>query len=426
MPTASSRWSASRLALAALALGAAAVAQAEPAAVIREIVFRGNEVTEPSTMLREMTVHVGDPADPREIERSRQGVQDLGLFRSVKAEQEPVDGGVRLVISVKEKYYILPFPRVYASTDGGYGWGMQVRWNNVWGLNHSLNPFFERRQPSEGDDDPEIRGLQTRWVVTYDIPFLAGSEYGLGLGWSYTETPYLEPISYEQTSTAAAVSLSRKLSGGHGSQGWAGRAGLAWAEEVTTGPEAPPAKGHAVALTAGAQYRDLHFNVYSDTGTILNLDVRSATRDIASDYHFTSWGLTVGRYLAVGDTPHQTLHVLLEAAARHDGHHATDAYAVGGTGTLRGYGPEAAKGDAYYVVRLEFLRPVFRKSIRALVAFDAGNAFAEPGDAHLDKIYTSAGLGVRLRIQAFVALDLELGMAWPLDGGSPRVFASKL
>jgi hypothetical protein len=69
---------------------------------------------------------------------------------------------------------------------------------------------------------------------------------------------------------------------------------------------------------------------------------------------------------------------------------------------------------------------VFRNSIRWVAVLDAGNAFAEPGDASFDKVYVSAGLGVRMRIQAFVALDLEIGMAWPLNGGSPRVFASKL
>ena len=105
MRTASSRLNGSRLARLArvLALCAAAVASAhaEPAPpVIREIEFRGNETTRPVTMLREMSLHVGDPADAREIERSRQGVQDLGLFRSVDADLEPGEGGVRLVVKV--------------------------------------------------------------------------------------------------------------------------------------------------------------------------------------------------------------------------------------------------------------------------------------------------------------------------------------
>ncbi|MGH8480989.1 MAG: POTRA domain-containing protein [Nevskiaceae bacterium] len=426
MPTASSRWSASRQALAGLALCAAAGVQAQnPVPVIREIEFRGNEVTRPATMLREMTLQVGDPADPREVERSRQGVQDLGLFRSVDAELEPVEGGARLVITVKEKYYILPLPRGDISSDGGYGWGAQLRWNNVWGLNHTFNPLFERRQPSEGDADPEKRGLQTRFQFRYHAPFVFDSEYSLGFGGIYLDTPYLEPIRYDVTQTVYSADVSRKLTGGHGSQGWTAFSGLTWNEEVNTGPGAPPELGHALSASIGAFYRDLHFNVYSDEGTTYSFFVQSASEDISSDYNFTNWGVTYARYLNVGRAAHQNLNLLFEGRWRHD-NDLDDFYAVGGNQSLRGFEPETEKGDAYYRVSVEYLRPVIRRSIRALFVVDAARAFAGPEDIDFDRINVGAGIGVRVRIQAFVAFDLELGIAWPLNGGSPRWFASKV
>ncbi len=425
MPTASSRSSAPRPVLGALLLCAAAAAQAQDAPVIREIAFRGNEVTRPATMLREMTLHVGDAADPREVERSRQGVQDLGLFRSVHADLEPVEGGVRLVVTVKEKYYILPLPRGDVSSDGGYGWGAQLRWNNVWGLNHTFNPYFERRQPSEGDADPEKRGLQTRFLFRYYAPFVLDSKFSLGFGGAYTETPYLEPIRYDLSETFLSVDLSRKLSGGHGSQGWTGFGGLAWNEEVNSGIGAPPELGHALSGFAGAYYRDLHFNVYSDEGVTYGFSAQAAAEDIASDYPFTAWGVNYARYVNVGGTPHQNLNFLLEVRGRHD-RDLDEFYAIGGNQSLRGFEPETEKGDAYYRASVEYLRPVFRRSIRALVVVDAARAFPEPGDMDLDRVNVGAGVGVRVRIQAFVAFDLELGIAWPLNGGSPRWFASKV
>ena len=432
MPTVSSRWNARKrsrraILILALALCAAAGAQAQEARpLIREIAFRGNEVTQPRVMLREMDVKVGDPADPRRIERSRQGVQDLGLFRSVSVRQEPVSDGVRLVFTVKEKFYILPFPRVYASSDGGYGWGAQLRWNNLWGLNHTFNPLFERRQPSEGSGDPETRGIQTRWQIRYGAPFVFDSRYSVGFAAGSLQTPYLEPDRYDTTNTSVSIGLSRKLTEGRGIQGWAGTTGLNWSEEVTSGAQAPAGRGHAVAASVGAYYRDLHFNVYSDSGTAYGFEVQSATRDIASDYDFTSWGLGYARYLAIGATPHQNLNLQFDLGARHDGAFGGDAFAVGGNESIRGFEPETAKGDAYYAVSVEYLRPVFRNSIRVLAVIDAANAFETPADAHLDKVFVSAGLGVRVRIQAFVALDLEIGVAWPLDGGSPRLFATKV
>lgn len=436
MPTASSRSSACK-ALAALALLAAADAGAEeggpqPAAtpVIREIEFRGNETTQPVTMLREMTLRVGDPATPREVEASRQGVQDLGLFRSVSAGTEPVEGGVRLVIKVKEKYFILPLPRADASSDGGYGYGAELRWYNVGGLNHTFTPYFERRQPSEGDNDPEKRGLQTRAQLRYSAPFVVG-RFGLDAAAGYFKTPYLEPLAYDQTATFFTLSLTRKLSEGRTSQGWTGRSGLLWANEDHSGPQVPTdpdavAKGHALALTAGASFRDLRYNVYSDEGLSWGFGAQSASNDFASDYDFTSYSLYYYRYFYVGKTPHQNLDLRLDLASRHDGAYGGDFFAVGGAQTVRGVEPETAKGDAYYVASIEYLRPVFRNSIRLLVGLDAGNAFPEPGDASLDKVYVSAGIGIRTRIQAFVALDLELGIAWPLNGGPPRLFATKI
>jgi outer membrane protein assembly factor BamA len=411
----------------ALALCAAAGAQAQDALpVVREIAFRGNKVTQPRVMLREMSIAVGDPADPVEIERSRQGVQDLGLFRSVAVRQEPVDGGVRLVFVVWEKFYVLPLPRADASSDGGYAYGAQLRWNNVWGLNHTFTPYYERRQPSEGSADPEKRGIQTRGQLRYSAPFIFDSEYSAGLALAYFKTPYLAPIEYEATSRIASLGLSRKLSGGRGSQGWTGSTSLTWQDDSNAGVLAPPAVGHAVSASLGARYRDLHFNVYSDEGTTYGFAVAGASKAVLSDYGFTAAGLSYARYLNLGKTPHQSLNLLANAAARYDGAAGGDAYSIGGVESIRGFAPETKKGDAYYVLSLEYLRPVFRKSIRALVVVDAANAFDAPTDADLDKAYVSGGLGVRVRFQAFVALDLEIGVAWPLNGGAPRLFASKV
>jgi outer membrane protein assembly factor BamA len=400
----------------------------EPPPVVREIEFRGNGTTQPRTMLREMALKVGDRADIDRIEESRQGVQDLGLFRSVEADTEPVDGGVRLVITVKEKVYILPLPRADVTSDGGYGYGAQLRWNNVWGLNHSFNPYFERRQPSEGEDDPEKRGVQTRTQVRYYAPFIFDTKYSASLAGGYFKTPYLAPDRYDSVDTYFGAALLRKISEGKGSQGWTASIGVNWNEETNSGSSSVPGRGHALSLSSGLGYRDLHFNVYSDQGVAYGVDVQSATEAVASDYAFTRYGASAAWFVPVGKTPHQNLNFLIEASARHDGAGEAfdDTYAIGGVETARGFEPETAKGDAYYAASVEFLRPVLRKSIRALVVIDAANAFDEPGDVNFDRAYVSAGVGLRIRFQAFVAFDLELGMAWPVNGGGPRLFASKV
>ncbi|MEK7758886.1 MAG: POTRA domain-containing protein, partial [Pseudomonadota bacterium] len=90
---------------------------AASSAVIARIEFAGNRVTQPQILLQEMLVKEGDSADPALIERSRQAIMDLGLFTSVLAVVEPGDDGSVLRILVKEKYYILPVPKLNRDED---------------------------------------------------------------------------------------------------------------------------------------------------------------------------------------------------------------------------------------------------------------------------------------------------------------------
>ena len=72
---------------------------------VREIVYEGNEHTRDETMAREIKIAVGDPADPRQIEASRQAILDLGLFKGVRVREEPLpDGGERVVFHVTERF----------------------------------------------------------------------------------------------------------------------------------------------------------------------------------------------------------------------------------------------------------------------------------------------------------------------------------
>jgi len=55
--------------------------------IIVDIVFQGNKVTRPRTMIQEMVLSKGDPADPEKVELSRQAIMDLNLFKSAVIEQ---------------------------------------------------------------------------------------------------------------------------------------------------------------------------------------------------------------------------------------------------------------------------------------------------------------------------------------------------
>ena len=112
--------------------------------VIDSISFEGNRITRPEVIRRELTLGPGAQADPAELERNRQAVMDLGLFRKVEVQSNSnADGTVALVFRMKEKRYLLPLPRIDTNSDGDVSYGAQLRWSNVGGRNHRLNLTVE-------------------------------------------------------------------------------------------------------------------------------------------------------------------------------------------------------------------------------------------------------------------------------------------
>lgn len=427
MRPASSGWTtvATRVAAAALLL-AGGIATAQAAPVIRSIAFAGNDVTQPQTMLREMVVKVGDPADPEKVERSRQGIQDLGLFRRVEVRQQPVDGGVALTVVVEEKWYILPIPRADANSEGENAYGLSLRWFNLFGLNHTLRGNWTRR-----DEEKVNKGTTTSYSVGYAVPFLHDSPWGLGFGLGHAVTPVTDTLfgTYDERIDTAGISLGRSFAKGPASQGWSAAVSLDWRSQDTAGPTAPPPNGHATSLGLSANYKDVRYKIYSEEGLAFGATVRGANEGLASDYSFGTWKASLVRYTLIGATPHQNLNYFAALGSYHGGPtgHQSDsgAFALGAPSTLRAYPGDFVTGDFYYLFGAEYLRPLVADWLRPVVVLEAGNAYAD-AQSFNSRVYASLGVGLRVRLTFLVNVEVEAGVAWPLDGGDQRFFASKV
>ena len=396
----------------------AAGAQQWPPVV--EIRFEGNEVTQPKTMLREMPISVGQPADPKLIARSRQAVQDLGLFRKVDIRQSENGAGVVLTVSVEEKIYLLPLPRVEANTDEEFGYGAQLRWSNVAGLNHRLSAFVVRRELKEEDRD-----ASTSYSLGYSAPFVFDTPYELVTGFGHSEDKAVrDGVAFDESFDSVRGLLFRNYGKDNAaSQGLQLGGGLKWQNQNTSGVGAPPAYGMSTALVAQASYRDERFNIYSDTGQSWSLGYEIASPDIASDYGYAALTAGYARRWEVGDIPFQTAHFFAQLGSYHGGPQEIEAFSLGGASTLRGYESDFVEGDFLYRLAGEYLRPVGWDWLRLLVVLEAGNVFEEPKDFSLDKVFVSLGLGLRIRFTYFVNFDVELGVAMPLvDGDGLQVF----
>lgn len=419
------------LAIALLPAGPAQAAGSTAAAkadwpLIRAIRFEGNRVTREQVMLRELVVGIGDPADPRRIERSRQAIQDLTLFRSVQVEQQPVDDGVALLFRVRERWFVFPYPLVDVNSDGDLTLGVQLRANNLFGLNHTARLTAARRT-YEGRKRPDQLSLTGR----YEAPLLFGSHWNGALAAGHIDrsvdrigaSSYGETLSYFEAQ--GLYSLNR-----HGllSQGWSLGGGLLLQRQAIDDEDgtAPPSAGVATALVASTGYRDIRFNNYSETGLAFASRVELASEGIGSAYDYQRLSSRLYRSWPLGDTPHQTLELQGDLGAYFGGAEGRvrNAFNIGGAQALRGYGRDQAIGDFLYYGSAEYLRPVIWDALRLLVVAEAGSAWPSLSRRNGEPTYASIGIGLRLRINVVVNLQFEIGVAMPIgDGGRGlRVF----
>jgi outer membrane protein assembly factor BamA len=396
-------------------------AQEAPPRIV-EITFEGNATTRPSVMLRELVVKVGDPADPQALERSRQGLLDLGLFRRADLRTEPLDDGVRVVFRVDERYYLLPTPRFDARSDGRYAYGAQLRWDNVAGRNHTLRVFAEQAERRR-----EGIGMETNYAAGYTAPFAFGSPYTLGVSGGYLSRPVeLQDGEYEERFRSIGVGIARTYSDGPASQGFTVGGGLGWREQATSGALARPAYGAALSPSVFVSRRDFHNRIYSDVGRFWRIGARFAEDGWGSDYSYVDIDTAWVRQWQVGGTEHQTFHLRAFTGAWFSGPDEIEEYSLGGATFLRGYDSSFIEGNAYYYITAELARPVWRRWLRWVVIAEIGNVFRRPEDVDFDRTYGSLGAGLRVRFSHFVNFEIEFGYAIPLDGGSGRIFASRV
>ena len=391
---------------------------------IKAIVYAGNSVTREITMQRELVIAVGEPADPERIDRSRQAIQDLGLFREVKVRQQVLDDGVRVIFTVREKWYVLPIPRIEANSDGDTGLGMQIRWDNVWGLNHSLSALAVRRDYQREDKDSSYN-----YHFDYNIPFLRGTRNSLAFSASHSKqtSTTLEGDDYQESNEGFSVVMTHSLNkDGPPSQGWKVGGGLLWKSQTSSGEFAPEPEGSATGLIGKVSYNDVHDHIYSLTGERFLANISGSWDQLLSDYSYLGYYAQYRRYMHLGQVEHQSLHFLADLGGYHAGPLSREpkAFELGGSGMLRGYDREVIEGDFMYYGSVEYLRPIHWDWLRLLTLFEAGSALRDVDYPSNEIVYASVGVGLRMQITWFVNLQFEIGVAYPLvSGNQVRFFA---
>lgn len=409
--------------LAWLALCATTAASAAPR--VADIRIVGNETTRDIVILRELALAVGDEATPQALEDTRQSVQDLGLFREVRIETEPSGDEVVLLVRVREKRYFLPIPRIDGNSDGDYSYGAQIRWSNMFGLNHRMVAYVEKGEIESERDRESTKSAR----LSYSAPYLGDTPYSLNVLLDHTEQVSInrQDRTFDETFRRVQVLGTRDFRTARPRNGWILGTGLYWQDQSAKGPFAPPSDGMATAGVVTASYDDLHFNFYSQTGKRFQARAEVAVDGLMSDYGYQRLDLDYRDYRPFGRRDHQSLHFIAAGGVYGGGPDSRNAYSLGGSRRMRGYESDAIEGNSYWYVSGEYLRPLRWNWLRLLAVFEAGSARGNVFGDRNRSAYASIGLGLRARITWFVDIEIEAGIAMPLIAGDgARFFASTL
>ncbi len=399
--------------------------------VITRIEFNGNRVTKPRIMLQEMLVKEGDIADPALIEQSRQAIMDLGLFISVRVAVEPQADGNVLRIYVKEKYYILPTPKLNRDDDNNISLGAELSMDNLAGLNQKLKLRYES-EDSQGVSSGKI----TSSLLSYSYPRVQGGPWLLHTEVTQTYSPAeivtgstLDSL-YQREAWTAAVQATRWLDPQGQSHGWQLGGGLVWRHNAYSFVEGVQTSvfqdSQAVGVSLIAQRIDVRDYLFSRSGKEYGYSGEFGIPTLGSDTSYTRHEFFHRTYLLLDGRPHENIDIQgrlgLSSGDIFPGD--TYAYSLGGSKTLRGYKTGSTPGNTYILINAQYLRPFFGYyPFRGVLFLDIGNAYPSNTEMHLGAIKWDVGIGFRLRLKSFVKIDLRVDAAYAYDTGEWKIFA---
>lgn len=386
--------------------------------------FLGNKVTRASILRQQMWIHVGDPVSARLIARSRQAILNLDLFQSVRTRLRAVPGGDVLTIIVRERYYILPIPRLSRDANGDISYGGELRWDNVAGLNESLDIVYQTTHTFNGST---VRSGS----VNYDYPRIVGTPYSFSASFSRNVSPDNFLINgpgqayYNYQSTAAAFTVSRFLRRDEPSTGW--QAGLGMSSEQTeygllSGTPPYYSNLRRIDITGFIGYSRVHDHIYSRSGYAFGYNWALGLRALGSQHNQSASRFFYEAYIPMG-APRHELDMRVELGLS-NGYH-NNVYFLGGADTMRGYAYDSLAGKAMVLGNIQYLAPLFgSKPWRWAIFSDVGNTYASDSAIDLGDLGVDVGFGLRYTLNAFVHVTLRLDYGYALTTGHRKLYGA--
>ncbi|MFA5529054.1 MAG: BamA/TamA family outer membrane protein [Thiohalomonadaceae bacterium] len=401
---------------------AAAARAAEGEVYLGAIRFEGNERTREQIMLQEMRVRPGRWVSHAAIEASRQAVMDLGLFQRVTARLEEGEEGQVLVMTVKEKFYLLPMPILDGDPQTqDVNYGFELRADNLLGLNQRLRVIAEHE-----DSTSEVTPKSDSYRIAYHYPRLLGTAYTFDLDTRLTSENFNAEDEdgsivgkYDRDVVNVSIHASRWLAPEGPSAGWRGGMGINYAVhayEYISGEPDFFEDGRAISLTASLGFSEVHDHGYYLSGAAYGWDGNIGLPALGSDFAFNRHLFHLRLYHHL---PEQNANVNWRLRIGFgDGEvFGGKAFSIGGFTTLRGY-ERSIRGNAMALSNLEYHQQLDDwPSVRGVLFLDLGNVYDEVIDMEPGDLEAGIGFGVRWRVQFLVDVTVSADVGFGLGPG---------
>jgi outer membrane protein assembly factor BamA len=383
--------------------------------IVNSISFEGNRVTQAHVISRELQQLPGEPCSLDNIIDGVQSTQDLGLFKSVRAELRIDNEWLELVYIVSEKIFFLPIPRLSRTSDGELRYGAQLRWDNFLGRLHQLKLTFEKRQENDGQG-------RAGYVhsVDYSVLRFFGSRFGMAVSLDRIRRNSelaQDGVIYGEVlreSQRAEFRLARWAKGSTGVQGFSYFLGLGFENrsyDVRSGTTGPFQGGQNATVLAGFDLQRVHQDSFNRRGYEYGAALRLADSSWGADFKYAQLDSYI-RWFRPLARPQTNLNVQLRLGLSTMAPFGGRGYAIGGGEVIRGMRTGDATGDILTLANVEYLSGFFSYPALRWIAFsDIGNVFLKD-DVKLHRQILRGGLGLRWKLEALTNTDLRFDVAW--------------
>lgn len=394
--------------------------------VLDEIRFSGNKVTRESVMRQEMVVKEGKPYTSQQVEKSRVALMNMGLFKTVRIASVQEQGKNILIVTVDERYYILPLPLLdyrpsflADETANNYSYGGEIRLDNLFGLNQRIKISYKEKKY----DQSVLPPVKTT-NLTYAYPRIEGTPYNLDIKTALMETTIIESAPSSSTSLSeqyGSIFISRWLNTEGLSEGW--RAGLgmeATSNNYTVISGTSPYRNHEeYALLGSLGYYKVNNYPYHREGFEYAYSMSLAHPALSSDVEYFHNTFSYRQYspLKKVDANLNTQFIIGMASGNEP------AYSLGDSTSLRGYDSDTIEGNLLLQGNFEYHHHISGyRQLRGVLFMDVANVWPEVNQIDRLELFSSIGMGARWRVQSFVDVTLRLDFAYNTDTQTTKTY----